>query len=44
MTLQHAEAAATSNELVWLRSDLQWPRQRLAALGGEDQKYGEDKR
>ena len=31
-TGQRAEAVATLNELVWLRPDLQWPRERLRFL------------
>ncbi|MBI3950269.1 MAG: O-antigen ligase family protein [Acidobacteria bacterium] len=42
-TGQRAAAIATLNELVWLRPDLQWPRQRLSALSRDDKNHEEDK-
>jgi O-antigen ligase len=43
-TGQRAEAVATLNELVWLRPDLQWPRERLSALKQVNEIHEENKR
>ena len=42
-TGQRAEAIATLNELVWLRPDLQWPRERLSSLKQADESHKENK-
>ncbi len=42
-TGQRAEAIATLSELVWLRPDLQWPRERLSALNAAEN-HEEDQR
>ena len=39
-----AEALATLNELLWLRPDLQWPRERLSSLQQADEIHEESKR
>lgn len=41
---QRAAAIATLNELVWLRPDLQWPRERLSALSRAGDDHEEIKR
>jgi O-antigen ligase len=43
-TGQRANAIATLNELVWLRPDLTWPRQRLTSLKQADEISEQDKR
>jgi O-antigen ligase len=43
-TGQRAEAIATLNELVWLRPDLQWPRERLSSLKQANEIHEENKR
>jgi O-antigen ligase len=43
-TGQRAEAVATLNELVWLRPDLQWPRERLSSLKQANEIHEENKR
>ena len=41
---QHTAAIATLNELVWLRPDLTWPRERLSALSRAEDDHREDRR
>ena len=41
---QRAEAVAILNELVWLRPDLQWPRERLSSLKLANEVHEENKR
>jgi len=43
-TGQRAEAVAILNELVWLRPDLQWPRERLSSLKQANEIHEENKR
>jgi O-antigen ligase len=43
-TGQRAEAIATLNELVWLRPDLQWPRESLSTLKPANEIPEENKR